>query len=139
MARPRKLTPTDGELKILQAVWQVGPGTLRDIRDAIPEADRPSVAAMAQAAILMVEKNLIRVADAKRPQKFVAVETQKRTYESLVKDLQNRVFGGSLRQLVLHALGGKKSGQKELDEVRSLIDQMRNEDEQSEPPASTGR
>jgi predicted transcriptional regulator len=124
MGRPKKSTPTDGELKILKVMWHLGPATLRDIRDAIPDPGRPSPSALADAIAVMQPKNYVRLADERRPQKFEAVLTQEQTYQTIVRDLRKRIFGGSLRDLVRHALSGKHSAEAELDELKSLVKEL---------------
>jgi BlaI family transcriptional regulator, penicillinase repressor len=124
MARPKKPTPTDAELKILRVMWQLGPATLRDIRDRLPDRARPSPSALADAMAAMQTKKYVRVVDERRPQKFETVLSQYQTYESIVDDLRKRIFGGSLRDLVRHAIGGKKSTPADLDELTSLVKEL---------------
>lgn len=128
MPRPRKPTPTDGELKVLRVMWELGPATLRDIRDALLADERPSPSALATTITAMLGKQLIHVVDERRPQKFAAIATRERTYASIVNDVRTRVFGGSLRDLVKHALGGRKQSAAEIAALRSLLDEM-NDDE----------
>lgn len=124
MARPRKNTPTDGELKVLRALWKLGTATLREVRIALSEADRPSASALATTMTAMLGKGSIRIVDERRPQKFTAVLTQDRTYTSILDDIRRRVFGGSLRDLVQHALDGRKQTPEEIADLRALLDKL---------------
>ena len=124
MARPKKPTPTDAELKILRVMWLLGPATLRDIRDKLPERGRPSPPALADSMAAMQAKKYVKVVDDRRPQKFETVLSQHQTYDSIVTDLRKRIFGGSLRDLVRHAVGGKKSTPADLEELTSLVKEL---------------
>jgi BlaI family transcriptional regulator, penicillinase repressor len=41
-----------------------------------------------------------------------------------VSDLMDRAFGGSARNLVLHALSVKQASKKELAQIRQLLDKL---------------
>ena len=49
------------------------------------------------------------------------------TLEQLVGDLLNRAFDGSASKLVLRALSAKRVSREEIEEVRRLLDEMKEE------------
>ena len=53
--------------------------------------------------------------------------SQETTQRQLVNDLVQRAFGGSAAELVLRALATHKTSDEELDEIRRLIDEAREE------------
>ena len=122
MGRPRKTVPTDGELKVLHVMWALGPATIRDIREGLPAGERPSPPALATTMNAMIDKGIIHVINQRRPQTFAPIATRERTCSSILNDIRKRVFGGSVSDLVKHALTGRKQTPAEMAELRSLLD-----------------
>lgn len=77
---------------------------------------------------VMLEKGLVLRDDNVRPQKYRAATTQQRTQKRMLKDFIDKLYDGSSKTLMLHALATKKATAEELEEIRNWIDQMeRNE------------
>jgi BlaI family penicillinase repressor len=72
----------------------------------------------------MTEKGLVRRDDRQRTHVFEAVLPAEATQRQLVRDLLDRAFGGSARQLVMQALSAKKASKAELAEIRELLDSL---------------
>jgi BlaI family transcriptional regulator, penicillinase repressor len=53
---------------------------------------------------------------------YDAVQPAESTKRQLVSDLVQRAFSGSASQLMMHALGGKKTSPQEIEEIRRLLD-----------------
>ena len=50
--------------------------------------------------------------------------SSRRSKNRLVRDFIDRVFGGSMKQLVMHALSSKKSSKREMEEIEKIIQRM---------------
>lgn len=118
--------PTDTELSILRVLWQHGPGTVRetlkrfnDVYQA--EAGYTTILKMLQ---IMAAKGLVERDDSVRPQVYRARLAQEQTQRQLVTDLLDKAFGGSAKQLVMHALASKKASEEELSQVERLLDKL---------------
>lgn len=73
---------------------------------------------------IMREKGLV-VCDARqRPQLYRPRQNQSTVLRQMAGDMLERVFGGSARLLLLHALDYKRSRPEELAEIRGLLDQI---------------
>jgi BlaI family transcriptional regulator, penicillinase repressor len=124
MARPKSERPTDLELEILKALWERGPSTVREVREALT-ATRPmlytTVLKMLQ---IMTEKGLVVRDERERAHVYHPKESRKAVAGKLTRDLLSRVFDGSTSQLVLHALEHKRAKPEELAEIRRLIEQV---------------
>jgi predicted transcriptional regulator len=55
---------------------------------------------------------------------YTANVSKPTTQQRLVDDLMDRAFGGSAQQLVMQALGGGNVSTKELDAIRTLLDNI---------------
>ena len=127
-AAPR---PTDAELAILRVLWRRGRGTVREVLDAL-NADRPHSPAGYTTVLklmqIMGDKGLVVRDESQRTHVYAPVAGEEQTQRRLVKDMIERVFNGSARKLVLHALSARKATPQEIAEIRSLLDEMeRNE------------
>jgi predicted transcriptional regulator len=112
-------------MQILRIMWQRGEITVRDVHDAFANTPRrSSYTALATTMRTMVDKGIIRLTDARRPQKFEAVESEETTYSSIAQDVTRRVFGGSIANLVRSALSGPRHSEKEIADLRKLLDQL---------------
>jgi BlaI family transcriptional regulator, penicillinase repressor len=121
MGRGRK--PTDAELAILRVLWTRGPGTVRDVAEAL--GDDRGYTTILKLLQIMTEKRLVWRDQSSRTHVYHAVVSEARTQRQMVRDLMQRAFGGSAAKLVLHALEAGKASPDELAEIRRLIDDHR--------------
>jgi predicted transcriptional regulator len=112
--------PTSSELAILNVLWKLGSGTVREIH-AECGGGYTTVLKMLQ---IMTEKGLVERNESERAHVYRPALEQKTTQTQLVGDLLDRVFGGSASQLVLHALSERKASKKEIAEIREMLDRL---------------
>ncbi len=125
MPRPRSEHPTPGELEVLQVIWQRGPCTVRQVLEELQKAHPRAYTSVMSLLNVMVEKRLLhRKAQGKAFVYSAAVQEQP-TLRRMVGDLVQRVFRGSPRLLVAHALEQTDPSPRELEEMRRLIDEYR--------------
>jgi len=118
--------PTDAELAILRVLWQRGPSTVREVLETLNTA-RPEPLAyttVLRFLQIMTEKQLVIRHDGERGHIYAPKVPAERTKGQMVRDLLDRAFGGSIRELVLQALGSRKVSPAELREIRKLLDDM---------------
>ena len=123
--------PTPAELAILRVLWRRGHSTVREVLDDL-NAARPGNPAGYTTVLklmqIMSEKGLVVRDESQRTHVYSPAAGEEQTQRRLVKDMIERVFNGSARKLVLHALSGRKATAQEIAEIRSLLDEMeRNE------------
>lgn len=121
--------PTDAELGILRALWQIGQGSVREVlkecnRERAEEAGYTTVLKMLQ---IMTEKGLVERDESQRPQIYRARLTREQTERQLVSDLLDRVFDGSASRLVMRALATKEATKDELARIEKLLDKIEGE------------
>ena len=116
--------PTDAELAILRVLWEHGPVTVRDTLEAVNERRREPLAYTTVLKFLqiMTEKGLALRTEKDRGHLYRAAVPPAQTKRHLVRDLMERLFDGSARELVLEALGAHKVSPEELREIRRLLD-----------------
>jgi BlaI family transcriptional regulator, penicillinase repressor len=116
--------PTEAELNILQVLWQSGPRSVRAIQQMLNKTKPTGYTTVLKMLQIMTEKGLVDRDETVRPQIYRARYSQENTQRRMLGDLVQRVFGGSVKALVLQALATKKSSPEELEAIEKLLDRM---------------
>ncbi|MCW5982612.1 MAG: BlaI/MecI/CopY family transcriptional regulator [Bryobacteraceae bacterium] len=119
--------PTDAELEILTALWSFGPSTVRDVHQAISRRKPVQYSTVLKFMQIMAEKGLVRRDERQRAHVYEAARSREWTQRQLAGDLLERAFGGSAANLVMGALGARKTSKRELAEIRKLLDDYEKE------------
>jgi predicted transcriptional regulator len=136
MKTPR---PTDAELTILRVLWDLGPCTVRQVHEVLSR-DRASAYTTALKLLqIMTEKGLVRRDESDRTHVYHPRLSQEQTQRQLVRDLLDRAFGGSSSKLVMQALAAKRASADELQEIRRLLDDGSNTNDDSRREGSDER
>ena len=115
--------PTPSELDMLRLLWQLGPSTARQVHEAAVQA-RPD---MAYATVLrqlqvMHTKGILKRDESQRAHVYSPVQAQESVQTSLIKELIQKAFSGSGKELILAALRGHVSA-RERAEIQAILDQ----------------
>jgi predicted transcriptional regulator len=124
MTKPGKTIPrpTEAELEILRALWEIEPATVREIHDAL-NRERPSgYTTVLKLLQIMTAKGLVARDEASRAHVYRSTIPQDAMQSKILKDLSVRLFSGSAAQLALHALAMESASETELEEIRALIE-----------------
>lgn len=117
--------PTDGELELLQILWERGQATVREIFEAV-NAVRPVVyTGVLKQLQIMTEKGLVERDASERAHVYRAAVARDETQRRFVRELSERFFAGSASQLALRALEMEAASEEELDEIRRLLRRRR--------------
>lgn len=113
--------PTPSELEMLRLLWQLGPATARQVHEAALAA-RPGMAYANVLRLLQVmhAKGLLSRDERARAHVYAPAQPQDSHQASLIKDLIQKAFSGSGKELVLAALRGHVSKQ-ERDEIQQIL------------------
>lgn len=121
MTQPLQQKPTTAELEILQVLWTRGPSTVREVHEALKKPlGYTSVLKLMQ---IMTAKGLVRRDEAQRAHVYEAYQPAEKTKRQLAVDMIQRVFDGSARELMLHALADRPATKDEIEELRQLLDE----------------
>ena len=121
MARPKQSHPTQGELELLQILWERGPSTVREVMGVLSN-ERAYTSVMSLLNV-MFEKGLVTREAEGRAFRYTATHESEQTEGNILGDLLNRVFSGSPTALVARLLEQAQPSEEELDEIRKLITQ----------------
>lgn len=112
MAQPKV---TRFELELLEQLWKLGPASVREVQEGLPEKNRPAYTTVQTMIYRLEEKGAVRrIKKIGNAHIFEAVFTRKAVYRRLVDDLLDW-FGGSAAPLMSHLA---ESGKLRLADVK---------------------
>ena len=123
MKQDPKFQPTPSELAILQILWSRGPSTVREIHEVLAQEKEVGYTSALKFLQIMTAKGLVTRTEDQRAHVYSANQPAEKTKQQFAADVLKRVFSGSASQLMQHALSGRRSSKKELDEIRQLLDE----------------
>ena len=122
MARPLSTHPTDGELELLQILWQAGPCSLGQICTAMRLRRPIATTTVATMLKVMLDKKLVHRKRTPRCYLWSAKTTRQSAATGMVRKVVDLVFDGSAQRLVAHLLESDQFSARERKELRRLID-----------------
>jgi BlaI family transcriptional regulator, penicillinase repressor len=118
------IRPTKAELTILRVLWNLGPKTVREIQNTLNASKPTGYTTVLKLLQIMTEKGLVERDETVRPQIYRARYSEEKTQRQLLTDLIQRVYGGSVKALVMHALSSKRTSAKDLEAIEKLLDRF---------------
>lgn len=115
--------PTEAELAILNVLWIAGPSTVREVHNALSSRQIGYTTALKQMQV-MADKGLLLRSERYRSHVYEARFPKEQTQQQLAKNLLQRAFEGSTKNLVLGALSSQRVSSAELAEIRQMIDEF---------------
>jgi predicted transcriptional regulator len=115
--------PTPTELEILRVLWDRGPSTVREVHETLFSAREIGYTTVLKIMQIMTAKGMVRRNEESRAHVYQACQPAEKTKQQLVSDLLHRAFADSASQLMMHALAGKKTSEREIEEIRRMLDQ----------------
>ncbi|HEV2292828.1 MAG TPA: BlaI/MecI/CopY family transcriptional regulator [Tepidisphaeraceae bacterium] len=136
MGRQKRAGPTDAELEVLRVLWESGGSTVRQISRALAGSRLVSRTSVPKIVQLMADKGLVRrlpmephpVDGMRDPQIFVAAVGQTNTQRKVLRDLIDRLFGGSPSDLIMRAISAKRASPAELEKIRRHLKDLESQD-----------
>lgn len=109
------------ELQLLEKLWDLGPSSVREIQESLPERDRPAYTTVQTIIYRLEEKGAVRrVKKIGNAHVFQATLTRKAVHRRLVGDLLN-IFGGSAVPVVSHLI---ETGKLTLADIKQLEERL---------------
>ena len=121
----RRLHPTKAELAILRVLWIEGPLSVRDVQTILDRSKPTGYTTVLKTMQIMADKGLVDRDDTVRPQIYRARYSEDRTQKQLLTDLIQRVYGGSVKALVMHAVGTQKPSAEDLEKIKKAAGAIR--------------
>ena len=121
MTRPAKAALTKLELELMQIIWRLGSGTVSAVQDELP---RPLAYTTVQTMLNILErKGKLRRELEGRAYVYSARVTEAKALGQGVRDVIDRMFGGSSEELVMSLLKNGQIDAKRLAELTRRFDE----------------
>jgi BlaI family penicillinase repressor len=121
----RAVLPTDAELVILDALWELGEGTVEDIVNRLPSNPRANYKTVQSLLRIMESKGFVEHKTRGRAFVFMSRVTRDEVRLVSAKRLVDRNFQGSHTAMLMNLLDSNHIRQDELDELEKLIQRYR--------------
>lgn len=119
MALPRL---TKLELRVMEALWERGPSSVREVQETFPEKSRPAYTTVQTVVMrLEVKKAIRRVKKIGNAHIFEAAISRTAAHRRLIDDLLG-IFGGRSQPLMAHLI---EAGKLTLDDVKEAQELLR--------------
>lgn len=115
------------QLAIMQALWRRGQATVAEVQSDLSADRRLAYTTVATMLTKMERKGLVRHTREGRTFIYQPLVDEQRVSRSMVADLAERLFGGSVTALVSHLLDECDVKPAELARLKSLIAQKEKE------------
>ena len=117
MVRERAVRLTKFELEIMQVIWDLGSGSIREVQERLPEKRRPAYTTVQTIVRRLEEKGAVRrVKKIGNAFIFEPLISRRSAHHRLITELLE-LFGGSARPLMAHLA---ETGKLNLEDVREL-------------------
>lgn len=111
------------QLRILRVLWREGEATARHITDLLNRESEIAHSTVQTLLRKLEAKKVVGHEERDRIFHFRALVAEDEVTGSAASDVVSRVFEGSLTGLVAHLINKKEVSEKELVELRALVDQ----------------
>jgi len=124
MAPAAFIRPTEKELEILQILWKKGSSAVKEVQESMGGDEQNGYTTILKLLQIMHEKGLVTRQKSGKLHLYKAVASQEHTRQFILDKMIQTVFQGSAAQLVMSALGNKKSSKTELTEIRRYLEKL---------------
>jgi BlaI family transcriptional regulator, penicillinase repressor len=138
MTRKQTIKLTRFEMEIMDALWDLGSASIREIHDRLPERKRPAYTTVQTIIRRLEEKGAVRqTRQIGNAHIFEPVVTREAAHRRLIDELLD-LFGGSARPLMAHLAEAGKLSLEDLRELESILAQ-KGEDSPAEGEGRSGK
>lgn len=116
--------PTEKELEILRIVWEKGAISVKEVHEMMGGDQANGYTTILKLMQIMHEKGHLARQKSGKLHLYKAVVSQENTQQQLLDKMIDTVFSGSAADLVMSALGNRKSSKGELKAIREYLDQL---------------
>ena len=132
MARRKRADLTRYELELMEVLWDLGSGSVREVQESLPRKKRPAYTTVQTMVYRLEEKGVVRrVKKIGNAHIFEPLISRQSTHRKLVEEVLE-LLGGSARPLMAHLVD---AGKLNLSDVRAMEEMLAD----AGPKAAGGR
>lgn len=121
MARPKSISLTSAELRLMDILWRQGPSTVAEVVDALPPETDLAYSTVLTTLRILEDKGYL--AHSKQGRAFIydAVVARETARRSALTQLLARFFGGKPELLVQNLLDNEELTEAEMTRLKRMI------------------
>ncbi len=109
------------QMAIMQALWDRGEATVAEVREALAPSRRLAYTTVGTMLTKLEQNGQVTHRSNGRVNIYQPTIARESVKRSMIADLADRLFSGSVPDLVCHLLDGCEVSQDELEQLRDLI------------------
>lgn len=121
MARRKSAALTDGELRLMQVLWDSGHATVGEVVDHLPGREKPAYNTVLTILRILERKGYVTHEKDGRAHVYVPLVDRTQARRGALAHLLRRFFDDSPELLVLNLVEDGQVGEEELTRVRGLL------------------
>jgi BlaI family transcriptional regulator, penicillinase repressor len=125
MARKRSGTLTDGELRLMEVLWQRGESTVGEVVEALQARPVPAYSTVLTMLRILESKGYLKHRKSGRAFVYYPVVQRNDAQRNALKQLLSKFFNNSAELLVLNILEEENISRSELQRLKKKIDQSK--------------
>ena len=137
MVNRRTIKLTKFEMEIMDALWELGSGSIREVHERLPEKKRPAYTTVQTIIRRLEEKGAVeQTKQIGNAHIFAPLVTREAAHRRLIDELLD-LFGGSARPLMAHLAEAGKLTLEDVKELENLLSESGKR--AAQPDASGGK
>src|SRR5262249_34387494 len=127
MSRKQTIKLTRFEMEIMDALWELGSASIREVHEKLPEKKRPAYTTVQTMIRRLEEKGAVRqTKQIGNAHIFEPTFTRDAAHKRLIDELLE-IFGGSARPLMAHLAEAGKLSLEDVRELESMLSEKTGE------------
>jgi predicted transcriptional regulator len=122
--KKRESQLTDAELEIMQVVWAIGGGTVRQVHECLNQRRQLAYTTVMTMMNILEEKGHLSRSKEGRAYRYTPTDPKNQVISGMVDDFVSRVFEGSAGPLVLSLVKERKLSKKDLEDIARMIEEV---------------
>lgn len=123
---PKPMTPL--EFEVMDALWAVESGTVQSVRDRLNKKPELAYNTVQTILTILYRKGRVRRRLSGKAYVYEPKVSKQDTAVAMLRDLADRLFGGSPTELVMTMLGDEQLRREDLQRIRRLIQEHEDAD-----------
>jgi len=117
----RQLTPA--ELEIMKVLWETGGGTVRSVREKLPGHPGPAYNTVQTLLNILHRKGKVKRTLKGKSYEYAPKVSREGAVSHAIRDLLDRLFGGSAEDLVMTLLKDRHLTPEKLEHLKQLVEE----------------
>src|SRR6266571_8706433 len=119
--KSQQLTPL--ELEIMKVLWDTGPATVQAVQGRLPGQPRLAYTTVQTMLNILYRKEKVDRTLKQRAYEYRATLSRNKAARQTIRDVVNRLFGGSAESLVMSLVESRQLSPERLAELTRLVEQ----------------